>query len=323
MSFLFDRRHRSNGEPPPPLPAAPPQPPIRAVPLPDAAYGRPPPCPGVYQPPGSCDRPRLKLDPTLERVIRRHFRDHFTPSHKAKQPPPVLFLLGPTGIGKTVTAETYASRKGIGLLKIAGADLGGNEPWLEGAAVHTLNLALAWIAWNSARNHTPTCLLIDDIDASILPERPGITGTNSTDLLRGKLQTIADRPDAPCQIWTGNSSADLKPALLRAGRCRLHRYAPELAAKALLVEHLFQPATERHRRLVLKIARKYRHRPIAWFSQLRLALADQAIEEQLDRLDLDFDALEAEPDPADQLDLDALYAAAARADADHGGDFSH
>ena len=330
MSFLFDRQRSGNGKRPPALPALPSaakaEPaPMRPVPLATAngSGSREPRCPGIYQPPGSCDRPDTQVDANLGRKIRRHFADNFTPKRKARRPSPVLFLVGATGIGKTMTAETVASRNGIGVLKIAGADMGGSDPFLEGAPVQTINAALTWIDWNDAVNQQKTCLLIDDIDASIVPERPGTTGTNNTDQVRGKFQTIADRADAPCQIWTGNSSHHFHRALLRAGRCELFRYDPDAATTAALIEHIFQPANDRDRRHIQKIAHKYRHQPIAWFSNLRFALIDDAIDALLDRVGLDFEALQTAPDPADHLDIDALYAAAARADATQGGDFSH
>lgn len=322
MSFFSDRRHNGNGRALSPTESAP----LRAVPLPaqDELTTREPRCPGTYQPPGSCDRPAVLLDRLLERQILRHFARNFTPKLKAKHPASILGILGSTGIGKTMTAETTASRHDIGVLKIPGTDLGGTEPWLEGAAVATLNAALHWIDWKATVKKQKTCLIIDDIDASILPERPGATGTNNTDQLRGKLQTLADRDDAPCQIWTLNNSHYLKPALLRAGRCVLYHYHPDGPTTAAIVEHIFQPKTHHDRRHVQRIFYKYRHRPIAWFATLRSEQDETALDALIERqgTPLNFEALEAAHEPSEHLDIDALYAAAARADTDQGGDFS-
>jgi hypothetical protein len=307
-----DRRPGGNGTATPP-----PLPPLRPVPLVDGE----PPCPGIYQQPESYDLSGFVPDPKLAREIRRHLVLNFTPKFKAQRPSSILFLLSPTGHGKTTTPR--ASRAGIGLLILPGADLGGSEPANEGAPVKTLNAALAWLEWNRSVNGIYTALMLDDIEASILPQRPDATGTNNTEQLRGKLQALADRVDAPCQVWTGNSSRHFHPALLRPGRCNLFRFTPDPDTKAAIIQDMFQPTDHWQRRQLAKIAHRYRHRPIAWWADLRLTQRNAALDALIDDVGLDFAALEAAPEPVEALDIDALTAAAAQADLDQGADFSH
>ena len=329
MSF-FARDTKLASKAPPPLlsPAANPDPSLRPLPIP-ASIDREPPCPGIFIAAHTYDRPEFLVDRKLRRSLRRHYAKLLAPKLRALRPPRAFFLIGCPGEGKTENILVITSRAGIDVLLIAGADLGGA---LEGTPATTLQQAFAWIAWHTATSGQLCIILIDDIDASIIPERPGVERTNNTEAAIGKLQAVCNSPDlyttangTPVPlVWTANSTLHMRPALLRPGRTTIYRHEPDWPTRLAILDHLFQPADERQRRQLHKLAWRYRHHPISWWNDHRSSLLDDALDACIETSEeVNAGALDHIADHLEKLDIDALSVVAGRADLNQGGDYSN
>ena len=295
-------------------------------PVPFASANREPTNPGIYQPAGSNDRDDILIDAKLAEVVALHFARLLSPGLRARNPARSLLVIGWPGDGKTLSLLVIASRLGVDLLLTAGADYSGS---LEGAPLEVLNQASAWMRWKSAQTRRPIALLIDDIDASTAAENADQERTGNTNLLVGKLQAVCNSPDHFMDasgnpiplLWTANTTAHFRAPLIRHGRVRIHRHVLDWPTKASMVERIFEPASDLERRALRNLVFRYRHKPIAFFNDLHAELGDEVIAEAIKRHGLDVTAIEAAAGRAQSLDMRRLYAAA-RARADHGGDFS-
>lgn len=254
--------------------------PVRAVPLPGTVPPAAPPCPGLYQRAGTFD-PDFLLDPDLTAPLDTHIARHVVPGLDMENQRGLL-IVGEPGDGKTTAVRVHTSRRGLDLLQMPAADLCGAT---EGLAVQRLNEAHAFIRAKSAETGRHFVLLLDDVDASILDERKDQERTINTDLLIGKLQSILESPNAFCDargvpvafVLTANSTASLRPALVRAGRCELLSYHPTWQRKADILIHHLKPDSETDQRRLRWLVYLYRAYSLSWFSTLTADLRRAAI----------------------------------------------
>ena len=316
-----------NGKPPEPIPptsAASPALSPRPLTRPTNAVA----CPGAHYEAGTYDRPDMLIDQPLANAILLHLARHLVPSLRALRPARAFFAIGPGGNGKSEHALAVPSRYGVDALMIAGADLCPGP--LHGQSIAVLNNCIDYITYASLLSGRPFVFIIDDIDGSILPEKPGVEQTDDTANTLGKLQALCNGPDAFTtgngtsvpMIYTGNNSLFLRTTLIRPGRCTFYHHTPDWQAKARAVEHVFKPATNHDRKRLRKLVWHYRHQPISFFTDLRTELADAQIISAIQAHGLDVRALENVASRDRSLNFNALDTAAARRDQHRGGDLN-
>jgi SpoVK/Ycf46/Vps4 family AAA+-type ATPase len=265
-------------------------------------------------------------DDPLADAIDEHIANHVSPRRRARRLARTLLILGPPSSGKTQTARARSSQLNADLLLMAGADLSGAT---EGAPVDKLEAAFTWMRHHSRIHRRPFVLLIDDVDASILEERPDQERTDNTNLLIGKLQAIANDPTlyttddgVPIpMLWTSNNTRYFRPALIRAGRCKIYRHALDPVRKARIIQNLLRPPTPRDRVLLNNLIEQHKAQPIAFWEQLAGDLSTSSIVEAVRRYGLDPAAIDAADRAATRFDITTLADAAKRRAAAIGGEF--
>ena len=79
-------------------------------------------------------------------------------------------------------------------------------------------------------------------------------------------------------IVTGNDWSHVRSSLFRDGRATWYEHTPTPDDIAALALNLFKPRSDDDRRLVLKLARRYRNESVAFWSAVRTSLNNDLID---------------------------------------------
>lgn len=219
---------------------------------------------------------------SLERAVQRHLFRLRALDGEHPRPARFLVIAGKPGTGKTVAATDAALRTNHAVLHLPAANLASES---EGGATAVLDSYLADAEHHARAHNEPVAIIADDLDLGIISAEADTGRTINSNLLVQRLQSLADGDDIRnadgtriAIIVTGNDWSHVRPSLFREGRATWYEHAPtpdDIAAVAL---NLFKPRTADDRRLVLKLARRYHHESVAFWSAVRTSLNNDLID---------------------------------------------
>lgn len=220
----------------------------------------------------------------LERQVQRHLFKNYLPS-LMENADRYLAIVGEPGTSKTVTSCDAALRFGFAVAHLPAASLASEN---EGGATAILSEFFVGVCASSLSHQIRHAVVIDDLELSIIGTDDKTGKTINTALLTGEFQRIADKPKPYRNydgsvipvIFTGNDFSKIRSSLLRDARTTEYVHRPSPEERLAFAFHQLGPTTPGELRLVEKLARKYRHQPIAFWS----ALASDLRLSQLDRL---------------------------------------
>ena len=218
----------------------------------------------------------------LERAVQRHLFRLRALDGEHPRPPRFLVIAGKPGTGKTVAATDAALRMNHAVLHLPAASLASEN---EGGATAVLDSYLADAEHHARTHNEPVVLIADDLDLGIISAQADTGRTVNSNLLVQRLQSLADGDDIRngdgtriALIVTGNDWSNVRSSLFRDSRATWYEHAPTPDDIAALAVNLFQPRTADDRRLVLKLARRYRHESVAFWSAVRTSLNNDLID---------------------------------------------
>ncbi len=218
----------------------------------------------------------------LERAVHRHLFQLHAVDGEHPRPPRFLVIAGKPGTGKTVAATDAALRMNHAVLHLPAAYLASEN---EGGATAVLDSYLADAEHHARTHKEPVAIIADDLDLGIISAEADTGRTINSNLLIQRLQSLADgddirNPDGTriALIVTGNDWSHIRPSLFRDGRATWYEHAPSPDETVAIAFNLLKPRTDDDRRLVVKLARRYRHESVAFWSALRTSLNNDLID---------------------------------------------
>lgn len=218
----------------------------------------------------------------LERTVQRHLFQLRVLGDTHPRPPRFLVIAGKPGTGKSVAATDAALRMNHAVLHLPAASLASEN---EGGATAILDAYLTDAERHAKAYNEPVAIVADDLDLSIISTDADTGRTVNSNLLVQRLQSLADGNDIRnadgtriALIITGNDWSYIRPSLFRDGRAIWYEHTPTPDEIAALAVNLFKPRTADDRRLVLKLARRYRHESVAFWSAVRISLNNDLLD---------------------------------------------
>lgn len=248
-----------------------------------APYATPPAtAPSSLRRPGDLLCPEDIVFEDLERAVQRHLFRLRVLGDTHPRPPRFLVIAGKPGTGKSVAATDAALRLGHAVLQLPAAELASEN---EGGATAILNAYLAEAEQHARTHNEPVAIIADDLDLGIITTDADTGRTVNSNLLVQRLQSLADG-NAFCNadgarialICTGNDWSHVRPSLFRDGRATWYEHVPTTDEIAAVAVNLLQPRTADERRLVLKLAHRYRHESVAFWAALRTSLNQDVLD---------------------------------------------
>lgn len=246
------------------------------------------PVPSAYSPTSAVRRPGDLLCPTgiifdaLERTVQRHLFQLRMLGEAHPRPPRMLVIVGKPGTGKTVAATDAALRLRHAVMQIPAAALASEN---EGGATAALDAYLADAERHSMTHKEPVALVGDDFDLGIISGDADTGRTVNSNLLVQRLQSFAD--GTGCRnfdgtriafIITGNDFGTIRASLFRDGRATWFEHAPTPDDIADIAVTLLRPRTADERRLVRKLAYRYRKESVAFWTAVQQSLRSDLID---------------------------------------------
>ena len=250
-----------------------------------APYRQPQPAPATasaLRRPGKLLCPDGIIFDGLERAVHRHLFQLHALDGEHPRPPRFLVIVGKPGTGKTVAATDAALRMNHAVLHLQAANLASEN---EGGATAVLDSYLANAEHHARTHKEPVAIIADDLDLGIISVEADTGRTINSNLLIQRLQSLADGDDIRnadgtriALIVTGNDWSNVRPSLFRDGRATWYEHEPTPDDIAALAVNLFKPRTDNDRRMLLKLARRYRHESVAFWSAVRTSLNNDLID---------------------------------------------
>ena len=250
-----------------------------------APYRQPQPAPATasaLRRPGKLLCPDGSIFDGLERAVHRHLFQLHALDGEHPRPPRFLVIVGKPGTGKTVAATDAALRMNHAVLHLQAANLASEN---EGGATAVLDSYLANAEHHARTHKEPVAIIADDLDLGIISVEADTGRTINSNLLIQRLQSLADGDDIRnadgtriALIVTGNDWSNVRPSLFRDGRATWYEHEPTPDDIAALAVNLFKPRTDNDRRMLLKLARRYRHESVAFWSAVRTSLNNDLID---------------------------------------------
>lgn len=242
----------------------------------------PPPPSSILRRPGKLLCPDGIIFGGLERVVQRHLFQLRALDSEHPRPPRFLVIAGRPGTGKTVAATDAALRMNHAVLHLPASNLASES---EGGATAVLDSYLADAERHARTHNEPVAIIADDLDLGIISAEADTGRTINSNLLIQRLQSLADGDDG-CNadgtrialIVTGNDWSHVRSSLFRDGRATWHEHIPSPDDIAALALNLFKPRSEDDRRLLLRLARRYRNESVAFWSAVRTSLNNDLID---------------------------------------------
>jgi len=234
----------------------------------------------------------LKLDRHVPSEFKWEFVSHLVLNRMMEELPElkcekILAVAGPPGTGKTSNTYALAEALESKVYSVQGKDLVGQ---LEGASAAPLVNALKK-AGNDSESFVPI-VLIDDIDTGGLAHDPNISGTISSEALKGCLMGWADNPVTvtvddgmsaprritlrrpPAMVATTNRLTHIYPPILRSGRSRIVVLDPKGQELREILKGIFPHLSGLS---VWNLHRKFPEQPIAFFVALKAEIAKETV----------------------------------------------
>lgn len=218
----------------------------------------------------------------LERTVQRHLFRLRVLGDAHPRPPRFLVIAGKPGTGKTVAATDAALRMNHAVLHLPAASLASEN---EGGATAILDSYLSDAERHAKTHNEPVAIVADDLDLGIISNEADTGRTVNSNLLVQRLQSLADGDDIRnadgsrvAIIVTGNDWSHIRASLFRDGRATWYEHMPSPDEIAALAVNMLKPGTADDRRLVLKLARRYRHESVAFWSALRTSLINDLLD---------------------------------------------
>jgi hypothetical protein len=218
----------------------------------------------------------------MERAVQRHLFQLHVLDGEHPRPPRFLVIAGKPGTGKTVAATDAALRMNHAVLHLPASNLASEN---EGGATAALDSYLADAEQHARTHNEPVAIIADDLDLGIISAEADTGRTINSNLLVQRLQSLADGDDIRnadgtriALIVTGNDWSTVRQSLFRDGRAAWYEHAPTQDDIARLALNLFKPRTDGDRRLLLKLAHRYRHESVAFWSAVRTGLNNDLID---------------------------------------------
>lgn len=236
--------------------------------------------------PGNLTCPDGVIFDGLERVVQRHLFQLRALADTHPAPPRMLVISGKPGTGKTVAATDAALRLNHAVLHLPASALASEN---EGGATAILDAYLNSGVKYSETFKMPVAIIADDLDLGIISAVAETGRTINSNLLVQRLQSFADTDE--CQAYdgsripmivTGNDWSTTRPSLFRDGRATWYEHAPTPDEIADIALHLFKPRTAPERRLILKLARRYRKESVAFWTAVQGSLRNDLIDGLID-----------------------------------------
>lgn len=202
--------------------------------------------------------------------------------------PVILGIFGRSGDGKSAQLVVALEQCEVELVRLNAADL---ESGLAGEPGK--HLARTYTAASMAIDKgVPTALVVDDVDTTV-GEWEMNTGTVNHQQVLAELMHLADRPvdlnrNQPKRVpvfVTGNNLARLYPPLRRSGRMRSMSWRPTPDELAHVVAGLFRDVAPPS--VSAALAYKFPDETLAFFAEVRQALREIEIREELGDTTLD------------------------------------
>lgn len=218
----------------------------------------------------------------LERVVQRHLFQLRALGDEFPRPPRMLVIGGKPGTGKTVAATDAALRMKHAVLHLPASSLASEN---EGGATAVLDAYLGDAVRHSQIHQEHVAIIGDDFDLGIISGDAETGRTVNSNLLVQRLQSFADGDDCRnfdgtriALIATGNDWSLIRPSLFRDGRAAWYEHAPTADEFTAIVLHHFKPRTANERRLVTKLAWRYRHESVAFWTAVQASLRNDLID---------------------------------------------
>lgn len=218
----------------------------------------------------------------LERAVGRHLFQLRALDDQRPRPPRFLAISGKPGTGKTVAATDAALRLKHAVLHLPASALASEN---EGGATAILDVYLADAVRHSQTYKEPVAIVADDFDLGIISADADTGRTINSNLLVQRLQSLADTDE--CRAFdgsriallvTGNDWSNVRPSLFRNGRATWHEHDPTPDEIGDIALHLFKPRTPAERKLILKMARRYRKESVTFWSAVHGSLRNDLID---------------------------------------------
>lgn len=212
--------------------------------------------------------------------------------------PLILGIFGQPGEGKTCQLRLLLSNAGVDQFSVSAADLESDRAGQPGKLVITEYVKAA----RSIESGKAAALVIDDVDTTV-GEWSQNTGTVNHQQVLAQLMHLADRPESIERIGavrrvpiflTGNDPGKIYAPLRRPGRMTLMHWQPTQDEKRLVVESIFQGVLTSQE--IDYTVTQYKHRPVAFFTQLRIATVRRVSASVIDRSASDMGAIIRQPE---------------------------
>jgi ATP-dependent 26S proteasome regulatory subunit len=192
--------------------------------------------------------------------------------------PLVLAIFGPPGEGKTFQTEFICRELGVQTYIISPGELES-----ENAGHPAQILRQQYVAAGSAQpNGRPGVLIINDIDTVLGNWGDLVQYTVNRQIVYGQLMAFCDYPNEVAGsntrrvpiILTGNNPSIMYGPLLRPGRTRIIKWAPDVATRIPIVQSILPTLQVSE---VGRLVESYSRQPVSFWSDVRAAIWEQGL----------------------------------------------
>jgi len=206
--------------------------------------------------------------------------------------PLILGIHGPSGDGKTFQTELVLKEMGISIVRVTPHELESAEAGAPARMISERYWEASQLGQDGAVGGA--VMIIEDLDLGIGSWRDLTQYTVNTQLIVNCLMAIADEPTQVASratvrvpiIATGNDLTRLYLPLLREGRTLLFRWTPTLEEKIEIVRKSIFPEGFLSDGDLNLLVDRYKHRPIAFFAQLRAQVTTRILANKLANTEL-------------------------------------
>jgi SpoVK/Ycf46/Vps4 family AAA+-type ATPase len=242
----------------------------------------------VY-PPASDRFPQVFVPERFKKAVLTHLLSNFLSNERVStiQGPLILAISGQPGSGKSFMSKYLCNQLGVPVYYLSASSLSSK---FEGFPVIRLTEAYAAAGKDDSGR---SCILIDDIDTSIMSKSDDARYTVNSQILSGALMNLCDNPCPNASrkvpiIVTANNLGNLYQPLTRLGRMRIFNWAPDLTERKSMIRTLLAEFSFTDKELGqlahLKTGRNGSNAPvsIAFFEQVKHRIFEQALWGSLD-----------------------------------------